>query len=165
MKNQQLSNAFDLEEALAGIVERAEKIVPFESGGIAVYDRDTGLLAPHTYRHATPDAPLPHLIRLGEGIIGSVAESRQPLLINDVAADPRYEAYDSQTCSQLAVPILYGDDLLGVFNIESDKKNSYSEKDLITLQALADHAALAIHTAWQDQFESRRVDRLNDYSD
>ena len=165
MKNQQLSTVFDLEEALTGIVERAQKIIPFESGGIAVYDRDTGLLAPHAYSHATPDAPLPHLIRLGEGIIGSVAESRQPLLINDVAADSRYEAYDSQTCSQLAVPILYGEDLLGVFNIESDKKNRYTEKDLSMLQALADHAALAIHTSWQDQLESRRVARLIDYSE
>jgi GAF domain-containing protein len=165
MKNQQPSKIFDLEEALAGIVNHAQETIPFNSGGIATYDREAGLLAPHTYRQATPDAPMPHLIRMGEGVIGTVAESREALLINDVVADPRYEAYDTQTCSQLAVPILYGGALLGVFNVESDKKGSYTKKHLAMLQALADYAALAIHTAMQGQVELSRVTRLVDYSE
>src|SRR5437868_5052007 len=103
---QRSSARAELDQTLARIVQRAQELMPFDSGGILIYDQDADLLAPHTYRQSTPDAPSPHLIKSGEGVLGYVAQSRQSLLVNDVSAEPRYVAYDSQTRAQLAVPIV-----------------------------------------------------------
>src|SRR3569832_2277507 len=130
MTEQQFPAPFNLDETLARLIERAQLIVPFDSGCITIFDAYTKLLAPHTYRQSSPDAPLPHLIALGEGIIGQVAETHQPLLINDVQLDERYIAYDSLTCAQLAVPILANKDLLGVFSVECQQAGCYTEQHL-----------------------------------
>src|SRR5215831_477589 len=119
MDDQRSAVIADLDQTLVRIVQRAQEIMPFDSGGILIYDHDAQLLAPHTYRQSTPDAPLPHLVKLGEGILGYVAQSQQPLLANDVSAEPRYIAYDAQMRAQLAVPIVLDGDLLGVLNVES----------------------------------------------
>src|SRR5437773_2399269 len=137
----------NLDDLLVQIVARAQEIIPFDSGGIAIYDSATSLLAPRTYRGATPDAPFPRLIPLGEGVLGMVAQSRHAILIGDVTADPRYIASDDQTRSELAVPMILHDELLGVFNAESTQLGAYTEQHLRILQGLADQASLAISTA------------------
>src|SRR5258706_1891126 len=164
MTEQQSPATFNLDTTLAQLIERAQRIVPFDSGGITIFDPQANLLAPHTYRQSSPDAPLPHLIALGEGIIGQVAETRQPMLVNDVKVDERYVAFDSQTCAQLAVPIVANDDLLGVFSVECRNAGSYTDQHLNTLITLADYAALAITTSRQTQKQSRRYKRLTDYN-
>src|SRR5688572_2548384 len=157
--------ALNLDDLPAHIVERAQDNIPFDSGGIAIYDPQSRLLAPRTYRQTTPDAPFPRLIRMGEGIIGTVAETKQALLIDDVAAMPEYLPYDPQTRSELAVPLMLNGELLGVFNAESSQLRAYSNQHLKILQGLADQAALAISTARLYQTLSQRYDQLTDYND
>src|SRR2546423_6114864 len=154
------STTLKLDDLLHQIVERAQEIIPFDSGGIAIYDPDTGLLAPRTYRQATPDAPIPHLIALGQGIIGTVAQTQQAILIADVTGDTRYVANDSDMRSELAVPMTLNGELLGVFNAESVQVGAYTRQHLKILQALADQAALAINTARLYEVLSQRYEQL-----
>jgi GAF domain-containing protein/anti-sigma regulatory factor (Ser/Thr protein kinase) len=154
----------NLEDLLTQIVERAQEVIPFDSGGIAIYDANSKLLAPRTYLPSTQDAPMPRLIQLGEGVVGHVAEAQQATLINDVTADTRYIAYDPQTRSELAVPMLLNGELLGVFNAESYRPGAYKPQHTKILQGLADQAALAISTARLYQALSQRYKRLTDYN-
>jgi GAF domain-containing protein/anti-sigma regulatory factor (Ser/Thr protein kinase) len=165
MTDQLQTARYSLEDLLNQIVLRTREVIPFDSGGIAIYDPESGFLAPRSYSKYSDDAPLPRLLRLGEGIVGLAAQLREPLLIDDVMNDARYIPYDPETRSQIAVPIILQDNLLGVFSVESYTANVYTRQHLKTLYALADQAALALHTARLYDELARRYDRLNDYNE
>ena len=81
------------------------------------------------------------------GVIGRATSSGQPVLLNDVLADPDGEHNLPQTRSQLVVPILRGEQVVGVIDMESPQVNAFSEDDQRFLLGLADHAAVAIENA------------------
>lgn len=68
-------------------------------------------------------------IPFGEGVTGWVAVHQQLQRINDVTQDPRYIEVGSNVRSELAIPLSYRGELLGVLNVESDKTGAYSEND------------------------------------
>ena len=81
------------------------------------------------------------------GIIGRVTGNRQPALVGDVLTDPDGGRALSQTRSQLVVPILRGERVLGIIDLESSKVNFFTEDDQRFLLGLTDHAAVAIENA------------------
>ena len=81
------------------------------------------------------------------GIIGRAVASGQPVLVGDVSADPDREHTLPQTRSQLVVPIMRGEQVVGVIDLESAQPNAISEDDQRFLLGLADHAAVAIENA------------------
>jgi diguanylate cyclase (GGDEF)-like protein/putative nucleotidyltransferase with HDIG domain len=86
-------------------------------------------------------------IRYGEGLSGTAATSREPVLANCVLRDPRYVALRPGVRSALSLPLRYRDDLLGVLSLESLREHSFSQQDVLTLQSLADQLAIALHNA------------------
>jgi GAF domain-containing protein/ActR/RegA family two-component response regulator len=76
-------------------------------------------------------------IHLGEGVTGWVAMTGEPLVIDDVTSSPHYIAGDSQTRSELAVPILVDNQVAGVINVESEELASFDKSDLQLLQTLS----------------------------
>ncbi|MBS3102472.1 GAF domain-containing protein [Candidatus Woesearchaeota archaeon] len=85
-------------------------------------------------------------IKIGEGITGSVAKSKMPEMVNDVSKDKRYIKFGERlmTGSELAVPIIAGNELIGVFNLEDRRKNAFNNEDLKIVTALADQLAISI---------------------
>jgi len=81
------------------------------------------------------------------GILGVAAQTRAPVLINDVQADPRYVPIPGAEAlrSELAIPILLGDRLLGVLDAAS--VNRFSEDDTTGLSIVADQLAIALENA------------------
>lgn len=81
---------------------------------------------------------------IGHGIAGWVAKERHPLIIDDVTKDPRYiRAYEGIR-SELAVPVLLGEELLGVLNVESPVKGYFNSEDRRTLEMVAGELAVAL---------------------
>ncbi|MDH5508539.1 MAG: GAF domain-containing protein, partial [Anaerolineae bacterium] len=86
-------------------------------------------------------------IKIGEGITGWVAENRQPIFVNNVTEDPRYIPGVQSVQSELAVPLIYRGELLGVLNVESDNFNAFDEHDQDILGTLAGSlSAIIINT-------------------
>ncbi len=86
-------------------------------------------------------------IKIGkEGIAGYVAKSKKSEIISDVSKDKRYLNFvKGHRCySELAVPIIMENNLIGVFNIEDREKNAFDNEDLKIITALADQVAIAI---------------------
>ncbi len=101
-----------------------------------------------------------HKIPMTKGITGWVASSGQPLIVPDVAKDPRYIATDFGIQSELAVPLVVGGKTIGVLNIESKELNRFSEHDLWFLSSLAAQASLAIDRA--EVYDKLREQALRD---
>jgi len=93
-----------------------------------------------TELHLGPFAgkPSPHArIALGHGICGTAAATRQSIVVPDVQADPRYLACSLETRSEIVVPILGGDRVLGEIDIDSDIPNAFNEHDRALLERAA----------------------------
>jgi GAF domain-containing protein len=104
---------------------------------ISVAER--GIIMRHEYRE----------IAVGEGIVGWVAQNKRSQLIMDVSRDSRFlEVLDrGKNGSEIAVPMLKGDELIGVLNIEHPQKNAFNKTDLALAEAIAELAAVAIVNA------------------
>mgnify|MGYP001112093872 CR=1 FL=1 len=150
------STLFDIHEMLLDVIRRAREIIPFDSGGLIPYDpiKQTLVPTPDLYLSDGVNTLVP--IRLGMGVIGQVAQKRKPEMVNDMENDPRRQYLDTRSRSELAVPVLLEDKLLGVFNVESREPGAYDDVHLRVLQMLADQTALVIHTfrRYQDLSEN-----------
>ncbi|HEX7847404.1 MAG TPA: histidine kinase, partial [Chitinophagaceae bacterium] len=71
------------------------------------------------------------------GIVGHVAQTKKPILINDTRKEPRYRVDDEFRLSELAVPIIDNDELLGVIDSEHRQVNYFNERDLKILTTIA----------------------------
>ena len=69
------------------------------------------------------------------------------MLVNDVRQDPRYIGDDWHTLAELAVPLRFGDQNIGVLDVQSAEANRFSESDLFVMRTLADQIAVAIESA------------------
>ncbi len=98
----------------------------------------------------------------GEGIIGWVAGTGEPLLVPDVSQEPRYLFVSeiAETRSELCVPLKTKEGVIGVLNVESDQLNAFDESDLMVLQSLARYAAVAIDEARLMDAELRRAEQF-----
>jgi len=91
-------------------------------------------------------------IKIGEGIAGTVAKNRRPVLVEDIGTDKRFQGQKRdryKTKSFISCPIISKNKLLGVFNI-NDKMNGaiFSEDELSLLQSIANQAAVVLENAF-----------------
>jgi PAS domain S-box-containing protein len=96
---------------------------------------------------------------VGEGSIGLAAAEKHPILIKDTFTDPRAKAVDEAIRSQLSVPILFRDTLLGVLNVESTEVAAYDENDQEILGALGISLGAIISNARLLEEIRKQVDR------
>ncbi len=97
--------------------------------------------------------------RIGvEGIIGWVAQHGKPLLVNDVSQEPRYIPDDPRllpnTRAELAVPLIFEGEILGVLDVQSTEVGAFGPHDLFVLSTLADQVAVAVQSA--QAYEAQR---------
>lgn len=91
--------------------------------------------------------PPEHRLKLGQGLVGWVGRHGETLLANDVTAEPRYvNRYPDviPTRSELSVPIWVGQEIVGVLDIQSPRRDAFDETDVQMKETLADQIAVAI---------------------
>jgi phosphoserine phosphatase RsbU/P len=84
------------------------------------------------------------------GIIPWVARHGKTALVNDVSQDPRYRPsplVPEKTCAEMTLPLAIGNEVLGVLDIQSDRKEAFDENDRSLFEALADNIAIAMRNA------------------
>jgi diguanylate cyclase (GGDEF)-like protein len=113
-----------------------------------------------SYRFYTPDKIEMKEIRIGEGVTGEVAKSGKPQRIGNVRGNPQYVDIDDRTISELCVPIKFKEQILGVINAESKKRNAFTADDERLLATLAGQLAIAIEQSRKSQAEHILVDQL-----
>jgi phosphoserine phosphatase RsbU/P len=85
-------------------------------------------------------------VKLGEGIVGTVALTEMEILAPDVKSEPLYRFMDTlpETQSEVAIPLRYENRIVGVLDVQSDQPDAFHDVDMMVLYALADNIALAI---------------------
>lgn len=135
-----------LEEALESAVNGLQVTLGGDRVAILLADRDKKMLE---VKASIGYAEELHSVQVevGKGITGWVASHRRPLRIRDVSEDPRYIQVSTNTRSELAVPLVYRNELLGVLNVESEQTDAYTENDEEMLGTLGGSLAAVIANA------------------
>jgi len=94
--------------------------------------------------------------------IGWVASTGESILCNDITTDPRFQFYEplAETKAEISVPLRIGEWVLGVLDVQSERKDAFDNSDLFILQSLADLVAVAIETAHLFRDRERRIQEL-----
>jgi sigma-B regulation protein RsbU (phosphoserine phosphatase) len=151
------SETLDLDRLLANVADIVKDVIPHELFAILLYnDRTRTLRMRYSIGHR--DEVAKNLsIRLGEGITGAAAASRQPILVSDVRTDPRYLNALDAVRAELAVPMLVRGKLVGVIDLQSTRLKAFSEQDRALLVLIASRVGTSIDNARL----YRRVERQN----
>jgi sigma-B regulation protein RsbU (phosphoserine phosphatase) len=136
----------DLDELLTRVAEVVKRVIDYEMFGILLVDERRGeLVLRKAVSYGAPTEVT--RIRLGEGLSGTAAASKQAILVGDVTRDPRYIPLIPETRSELVVPLVHKDRVVGVFDLESPVLGRFTEEHVKILTPLASQVAVAIENA------------------
>ena len=141
-----ISRSLDLQEVLNLVMDTLDSLIPYDAAGIFVLQcrGEECEFKSESVRGYDIDELSDLHLKLGEGFIGSVALSAQPMISADVRNDPVYINARDKTRSEMVAPIISNDEVIGVFDLESDELNAYSDDDLDVLMMLASQVAIII---------------------
>jgi len=143
---QELVSTTDLQSLLQRVLDVSRDVFQFDNAIIRLLDESGGKLITAASYGYGPHA-VAREIALGYGIMGQVARSQSPMRVPDVRSAPDYVEGIQEARSELAVPLMARERLVGVFNVESTRLNAFSEEDQSTLEILGRQAATAIANA------------------
>ena len=145
-----ISRSLDLDEVLNLVMDTLSSLIPYDAAGIYLIEFSTEDKNPYVFKskairgyQISFDLIEPRL-KMGEGFIGTVAQTGKPIISHDVSQDSRYFAARDLTRSEMVAPIISNDLVIGVFDLESDDLGAYSEDDLDVLQLLTSQVAIII---------------------
>ncbi len=118
-----------------------------EAGSIALLAPDTGRLQTEVQTGLPPGVAYADL-KLGHGITGWCVLNHRSLLAPDVSHEPRYIAVRPKCRCEMAAPLMDGDQVIGVVDLESDFLSGFSSADLARLEILAAEAARVLQRLW-----------------
>jgi sigma-B regulation protein RsbU (phosphoserine phosphatase) len=149
-----ISRSLDLQEVLNLVMDTLDSLIPYDAAGIFVVRCVDDSIAGATEEPCVFEAEavrgydieeLTNLhLKLGEGLIGQVALTGEPIISSDVRKNPNYINARGETRSEMVAPIISNTEVIGVFDLESDELNAYSPDDLEVLMLLASQVAIII---------------------
>ncbi len=156
----ELSSILNLDELLSRIAELLRRLIDYQMFSILLVD-PTGEKLQHRFSlrfnenvHTKGD------IALGKGLVGYAAQTRQAVLVADVSKDPRYIEGNPETRSELAVPLIYKDKVIGVLDLEHTRRGFFTDDHRRTMMTLAAQVAIAIENARLYEEIARQERRL-----
>jgi GAF domain-containing protein len=127
-----IAQAPDARAAMHVAVERLKALPKYSWVGIYLLEGQELVLGPFLGK------PSPHTrIPLNRGICGAAASQKQTIIVDDVNSDPRYLACSLETKSEIVVPIMRGEQVLGEIDIDSDQPAAFGAEDRRLLEAVA----------------------------
>ncbi len=141
-----VASVLDLDALFERIAQQVTRVIDYRTFGILLLNEERGELEMKLAVKYGEKVSVPR-VRLGEGLVGYAALNREPVLVPDVARDPRYIKVLDDVRSELVIPMLLKDRCIGVFDLESPVHDAFSKRDVEILTLLASQAAVAIENA------------------
>jgi phosphoserine phosphatase RsbU/P len=155
--NREITSILDLDELLKKIAELTNRIVPYEIFAIFLLDDEEQELYLRFSIGHPPEVVKGLRIKLGDGVTGTAAMERTTVVVDDVRKYPRYIDVVKRARSELAVPLISQNRVVGVLDIESPEPGYFREDQVKLLNLLASQIAIAIQNA--RIYESERRNR------
>jgi sigma-B regulation protein RsbU (phosphoserine phosphatase) len=141
------SETLDLDKLLANVADIVKVVVPYDLFAILLYsERNQGLRIRYSIGHRE-EVVRSMVIGLGEGIVGAAAQSREPVLVEDVRVDPRYLVALDAVQSELAVPMMAHGKLVGVIDLQSTRVRAFHDQDRRIMRLIASRVGGSIENA------------------
>jgi signal transduction histidine kinase len=154
-----INSSLDPKEVLNRVLDEAVRVMQAHSGSIVLIDPHTQMLEIEVAIGLSEKAQKTKLA-IGRGVTGWVAKMGVPLRVPDVTADPHYISVRTDIRSELAVPLLVEDALIGVLNVDSTRRDAFSAEDEELLVAIANQSAQVIQNSWLYQAVAHNARQL-----
>jgi sigma-B regulation protein RsbU (phosphoserine phosphatase) len=142
----QVAAVLDFDDLLQQIPQLIGRLISFEAFAVYLLDERRGELRA-AYMVGYPERDTPFRLKLGQGLVGAAVASEQPLLVNDLDADPRYVGYVPDMHSGIVVPLLHKSKPIGALNILSHNRDQFTYRDVEIVRQFAAHVAVALVNA------------------
>jgi GAF domain-containing protein/HAMP domain-containing protein len=166
------SKELDIDKMLHSVVHLTQRQFGLYHAHIFLYDEKTEELKiaacgwkegdEHEGTHETASIPM----NQEQSLVARAARTRQAVIVNDVHNEPGWlpNPLLPNTASELAIPLIVGDQLLGVMDVQSERLNAFSDEDAHIQTTLASQVAIALQNArsfTQAQKQADRETKLN----
>ena len=159
---QELTSILNLDELLGRIAELVRRLIDYQMFSILLVNPSGDKLQHRFSLRFNENIHLKHEIPLGRGIVGAAADSKHAVLVPDVTKDERYVEANPETQSELAVPLIYKNKVVGVLDLEHTKRGFFTEEHKRTMTTLAAQIAIALENARlyeEIERQERRLER------
>ena len=157
--SREFSSILDLNELLGKIASTMRDLISYDAFSILYIDHEARALR-HLFSIRYDQRVNIDNVPLGKGITGAAAESREVVRVHDTAKDPRYIASHPDIRSEVAVPLILQDRVLGVMDLESSRIGHFTDDHVRTLALLAPQVASSVENArlYQETRHARAPD-------
>lgn len=157
--SREFSSILNLDELLTRIASAIRTLIPYDAFAVFLVDEAAGVLR-NRFSVRYDQRVYIDNIPLGKGLTGAAAASREPVLVRDTNADPRYIASHPGIRSELAVPLIVQDRVVGVLDVESERVGFFHEDHQRTLLMLAQQIATSVENARLYEELAQREQRM-----
>jgi sigma-B regulation protein RsbU (phosphoserine phosphatase) len=145
--SREVSSILDVEELLRRAAELVKRVIDYQILSIMLYDEES-----NSFRHRIDvkygqQVQGKMRIAASEGIVGAAAATRQPVRVSDVTHDSRYLMVNPETRSELAIPMIHQNRVIGVVDLESPQLDYFTEEHVQALSILAANLAVSVENA------------------
>jgi sigma-B regulation protein RsbU (phosphoserine phosphatase) len=155
-----LTSILNVDQLLKRIGDLLLKVIDYHMFSILLLDATKQKLVHRFSVRFKENVHIKHDIPVGRGLVGAAAQSKKPVLAPDVARDPRYIKANPETRSELCVPLIYKDEVIGVLDLEHTRRGYFTEEHLRTVSTLAAQVAIAIENATLYERIAREEQRM-----
>jgi sigma-B regulation protein RsbU (phosphoserine phosphatase) len=158
--SRELTSILNLDELMARIAELLRRLIDYQMFSILLLDSSGEKLQHRFSLRFQENIHLKHDVPLERGLVGSAVQSKQAVLVSDVTKDSRYVELNPETRSEMAVPLIYKDKVIGVLDLEHTRRGFFTEEHKRTITTLAAQMAIAIENARLYEEIARQERRL-----
>ena len=144
--SQEFSSILALDELLLKIAKTIHGLINFDAFSVLLVDAERKVLR-HRFSERYDERVVLDNVPIGKGITGAAAESREPVRVVDTLVDPRYIASHPDIRSEVAVPLIVQDRVVGVIDLESERVGFFTEDHVRLLGLLAPQIASSVENA------------------
>jgi phosphoserine phosphatase RsbU/P len=156
----ELTSILNLDQLLKRIAELLSRLIDYQMFSILLLDASGEKLQHRFSLRFQENIQLKHDVPLGKGIVGHAAQHKHAVLVPDVSKDPRYVLANPETRSELAVPLIYKDKVIGVLDLEHTRRGFFTDDHKRTVTTLAAQVAIALENARLYEEIARQEKRL-----
>ncbi len=145
---QRLSSQLELDALLSEIVNTIYEAFKYYAVSLLLPNKKGDIFTLRSLASDFKDTFSGMKVKKGKGLIGKAAATKKIQVSADVSKDPTFILRSNEkTKSELSVPIISGDKVIGVLDIQSDRENTFEQSDIAALETLSTHIASAIDNA------------------